>query len=625
MDLPASLVKWAKHVSADSEDMVDSPTPPEPDSCSAKAVNEIDDERSWQLISGQQSESASSSTPLQYIPQLHAQQTEVSTALTVLRSSKRIKLPWETGPLAPLFVKDGLSPKLDIQQSNLGMADVLNPQPKAQAVFPKPVNSEASTHFAKKRIVCTSYNIQDDELRSRALNKFRVLVSWDLHATQIGVSMLNCLGSLDANTDVMQILSDSLSNKATGTLMKRASSLWCWANWIAASNKGTCFDQPEDVLYEYMNYLRSSGSAPASASHFIEAMRFSHQVFGLQKMDLSTTLTSRVTGAAHSMFMHKRKLKQAPAFSVKAVAVFENLCNEDPRAHVRAICGAILFCIFACVRWFDAMRIESVWLDKYVTMCLLEAETALHKTSMSKESKTRLLPYTSLGKFLGSSDWAQSFMAARTKAGLDDPKLFLPSWNEERTLVGHHVEPQTKSSTTYSRDAQVLLQYKVLKVIKLIHSGRLKPDVSRAERLSIMVNRDASNHDEDLADAWEEPEIGASDSDSEDLDIDDVGEHQSGLDASLQSVRDPVPGESFDLDWYIHFFTGVVHAARTSDADPEAKLLCRRAITVNLTKTDVESSEMKTGLMCMQCSSAMRKDSLFEEEDEPLENGGDAE
>eukprot|EP00435_Cladocopium_sp_Y103_P044187 s3393_g12.t1 len=37
-----------------------------------------------------------------------------------------------------------------------------------------------------------------------------------------------------------------------------------------------------------------------------------------------------------------------------------------------------------------------------------------------------------------------------------------------------------------------------------------------------MVNRDASNRDEDLADTWDEPDIGASDEDSEDLDVDEV-------------------------------------------------------------------------------------------------------
>eukprot|EP00435_Cladocopium_sp_Y103_P043564 s278_g12.t1 len=126
-----------------------------------------------------------------------------------------------------------------------------------------------------------------------------------------------------------------------------------------------------------------------------------------------------------------------------------------------------------------------------------------------------------------------------------------------------------------------------------------------------MVNRDASKRDEDLADTWEEPEIGASDEDSEDLDVDDVGEHQSGLNASLQLTRDPIPGESFDLDW-------------CGEGVPDSKLLCGRSITVNLTKTDVESSEMKTGLMCVQCSAAMRKDSLFEEEEESKKNEGDA-
>ena len=32
--------------------------------------------------------------------------------------------------------------------------------------------------------------------------------------------MLNCIGDLDSNTDVLQVLEDSLANKATGTLLK---------------------------------------------------------------------------------------------------------------------------------------------------------------------------------------------------------------------------------------------------------------------------------------------------------------------------------------------------------------------------------------------------------------------
>ena len=49
--------------------------------------------------------------------------------------------------------------------------------------------------------------------------------------------------------------------------------------------------------------------------------------------------------------------------------------------HKRVIAGALLFCIFACVRWFDAMRIEELSADTHGNIVILEAATALHKTS----------------------------------------------------------------------------------------------------------------------------------------------------------------------------------------------------------------------------------------------------
>ena len=665
MDLKGFRKRWAAgHEPADS---VGSPSTPPLGSEPGGSLAVHD---SGQVVDRQQSNSASSSETAQYIPQTHVEQTGLSTALSLLRSSKRVKMPWESGPLAPIFSRDNFNQRFDVTPSQIGLADVLNPCPKVQRVSSEPAVMEAPLEYVRKRIACTSYNVQDDELRSRALNHFRVLVSLDLHATVIGESMLNCVGSLDASTDVLQVLSDALSSKATGTLLKRSSSLWRWANWLAATDRGTCFNQTEDTVYQYMNHLRDSGAAPTAASHFVEALRFSNQVFRFKKMSLESILTSRVTGAAHSMFLHKRKLQQAPAFTVEAVGIFEDLCNEDPRDHVRVICGAILFCIFACIRWFDAMRIESVWIDNYITMCLLEAETSRHKTSMSKESKTRLLPFTSLGRFIGSTDWAKSFMSARSSMGLDEGSIFLPSWNEvaqswsscpmssgeatcwirellsasqvsqawkfsshsckctlltwagmctiftreERTLLGHHVEPQTKSSTIYNRDSQVLLQYKVLKLINLIRTGTLKPDVSRAERLSAMVQRGTKPLDEEIAEHWQDPEIEASDEDSQDVDVDEIGEPQDGLNDALESAREPVPLDSYNLTWYMHAFTGVVHAAHDASEGEEQRLLCGRAITVNLNITDPDGAETKTGLMCIQCNAAIKKDALFEEE-----------
>lgn len=87
---------------------------------------------------------------------------------------------------------------------------------------------------------------------------------------------------------------------------------------------------------------------------------------------------------------------------------------------------------------------------------------------------------------------------------------------EERTLLGHHVEAQTRSSTTYNRDSQVMLQYKVTKLIAMIKTGRLKPDASRAERLAMMVGE--TSQDERESGAPEDSiEYASSDDDSEDI------------------------------------------------------------------------------------------------------------
>lgn len=406
--------RWAAHSNRDEiPDAPGSPGPvleSEPCGASEGARSEFGEQLNSSENIAFHPSSSSGISDLHHTPQLHTQQTGVVTALSILRSAKRVKLPWETGPLAPVFGNHSFSRQFEIRPQMIGLADVLNPQPKVRAAIPLHDVFQQSQVAVRKRIVLTSYNVKDDELRSRALNRFRVLVCLDLNATGIGRSMLNCIGNLDSSTNVLQVLEDSLANKATGTLLKRASSLWRWASWLASLDKGTCFDQSEATLYQYMNHLRDSGSAPTAASHFVEALRFAEQVFKLGKMNVHSVLTSRVTGAAHTMFLQKRKLKQAPPFTVEAVAALESICNHDSRSHARA-----------CVRWFDAMRIQSVHMDRYITMVLLEASTSKHKTSMTKETKTMLLPYT---------DWADSFMTARSESGLQTQDLFLPSWNE---------------------------------------------------------------------------------------------------------------------------------------------------------------------------------------------------
>ena len=297
--------------------------------------------------------------------------------------------------------------------------------------------------------------------------------------------------------------------------------------------------------------------------------------------------------------------------------------------------------------------------DASVTLAGAERDA---RTSMTKETKTMLLPFTSLGRFLGSVNWAESFMDARSESGLHGQDLFLPTWNEvgqswssypmssgeatcwirellssagvedyerfsshsakctlltwagmttlftreERTLLGHHVEPQTRSATIYNRDSQIMLQYKVLKLINLIRTSKLKPDASRAERLAMMVENGSTADTSVLSEEVQEPEIEASDEESQDdVDLDGEDDPTTDLDGHLGAGREQVPEHGDEFLWYIHCFTGVVHAAQVVSL--EDRLLCGRPITVNLVSIEVGSAVARTGLMCMQCNSVMKR------------------
>ena len=583
----------------------------------------------------------------------------IASAFQVLRQPVT-KLPWETGPLAPVFSgKFPLQISTDLPRLPLvGIQDISSPsRPSVKEVEHKHPHVVSLTGFVKKRIAASKFNISDDDLRVRALGRFKNLICSDLQGTKVGLSLLDRAGKLCEPGELATIVSDTLSHKSTGTLLKRASSMVRFFIWIVKYRDTSCFRPSEQDLYDYMNYLRSSGAGATSASHFEQAFRMCHELLGMIHVDIKAILSSRVTGAAHSMFLSKRKLKQSPAFSVEAVTILEDVCLSSESIHKRVISGAILFCIFACSRWFDAMYIESIWDNNFATMVLLEADTEKHKTSMTKESKTRLLPFVCVGRLLAERAWGSSFMKAREHFNLSKP--FLPSWNEssqtfakhrmttceatcwihellepaigsmaaskfsshsckatiltwaamtdlfsreERTLLGHHVEAQTRSSTTYSRDALVMLQYKVCKLISLIKTGRLKPDASRAERLSMML-------DEGATDAFHDADDTPLNLESSSDDSDDVASPGDELEVDGDKSDDSLERGDFSFvseaeQWVVHVFTGVAHY-QMDQSDP--RLACGRTITTNLRVVGRHELDDAGAVLCKQCESAYKK------------------
>ena len=579
------------------------------------------------------------------------QQTAQLEAMRRFRTNALV-LPWEKGPLAPLFGGQSiLFPKPEASEPKMpliGLVDTLNPVPTSASS--SQVSLPIRSKFAEKRIASARVTVSDDEMRSKALNQVKTLILLDVSGTALGQSMCNLAGTLDENADIAQVLSDAFANKATGTICKRVSSLWLFAEWLIRHGGNCIWDVTEQEAYEHMCYLRSVGSAPTKPTHLVEALRFAHAVLRFSRVDLATVLSNRVVGAAHSMYVQKRKLKQAPQLTVDMVHTLETLCIEESSTLTTLVSGALLFCVFGCARWSDVSRLEKIWTDEHAGLVIVEAESSKHKTSRSKEDKTRLLPYTAIGNFMEEKSWGKAFVKAWLEVNQNARQVFLPSWNdragswasapmstteatcflrelleptvgpeevmvfsshsckptlltwvgmyegisrEERTLLGHHVEPNTKSATTYNRDAQLMLQAKVARVLAMIRSSELKPDAGRAHRLFDLVDK------EEHTQVIPEP---ATPEQSEESDYDE-DEPQTAHNEVINKKRPKMPDELFDeFSLVAHRLTGTIHVVKDFG---EGLLACGRHRTVNMEDLEQDSIDPAVAAFCQQCSTVM--------------------
>lgn len=111
------------------------------------------------------------------------------------------------GPLAAAFT--GQFPlQVDTKLPSLtrvGLEDLLtdNTHDSKQPVADiRPIVSLSG--FVKKRITASKFNLTDDDLRIRALGRFRDLICSDLKGTKVGLSLLDKAGQLCGPTELQQ-------------------------------------------------------------------------------------------------------------------------------------------------------------------------------------------------------------------------------------------------------------------------------------------------------------------------------------------------------------------------------------------------------------------------------------
>ena len=137
----------------------------------------------------------------------------------------------------------------------------------------------------------------------------------------------NCVvGRQTAALDVQgktQVLENVLAGKATGTLVRRASSVGLFAKWYREYvEPNVKFPPGEATVFADLERLRTSRAPPTRARGSSEALNFCSGVIGLEVGEDVTT-SRRVTGSATRSWETKRLTKQAPAVPAEAVRKLE--------------------------------------------------------------------------------------------------------------------------------------------------------------------------------------------------------------------------------------------------------------------------------------------------------------
>ena len=566
----------------------------------------------------------------------------------VMKRKASFNLPWERKPFCQIFgcAKDV---ELPAPMSEVGLKDTLI----TQQVY-VPVQREVVPHFVAKRIRMSSLIASEDQLRWRALQKFRRLVLADPLCSDLGKSLLDVAGRLQDDKCISQTFEDAFAGKATSTLVRRSGSLQRYANWVVEQGLGNPLEFTEPLLYRYMGYLREKEAAPTVADSFLRAMVFTFHCCGLRHAPIDSLLSSRVKGASEAQFTSKRPLQQAVPLTVEMVAALEVRACGNPEEYETLVAGHLCLCLFASCRFSDATRITEVEVSTHAGVCLVETQTVHHKTATNKERKTTFLPLTALGIGITGRCWADGWVDARNfwlkdcRKGLaipaksemtgrlldrnltsvegvlylkqilaeadvaeDDYKLVgthsckvtILSWCAmsarvsfaDRRLIGHHVAPGQESVLTYSREESLRLMSIVYGILRLVMTGDLQPDLPRVHRLARLVQKEeAFGLDQTDVELGLAEEAG---DDSDDCAEEDCAVQLEKLPPDMEEIQKALPISDTIL---LHVFSGVAHVK-----NGETKFFCGRPIGKNYERLP-DKTDLAAVPICAQCSSASK-------------------
>ena len=475
--------------------------------------------------------------------------------LTVEQLSNAPKMPWECGPLMPVFgcKSDDFSVNLD--QSFVGLRDyakfATRPDHEGSSAAPVWV-----AKFSAKRRRIVSSAVTADDMRCRALLLMRTMLESAPTLSRLGSQLCELSGSNQVEK-LWMVLEDSFANKSTGTMYKRSRSLWAYFCWLRSSGNSMVFALSEELIYSYLTHARGRKAAATHGSSFLQAINFIHATASWIS-DPTAMISNRVRGVATTMYKGKRPLQQARPLRVRELAWLEEFVLGDYPSYLRLIAGYLLCCAMFVCRFSDIMRAEQWSVSTYGDYTILEAGSQFHKTARGLDKIAVLLPFVALGRLFRDESWAVEWMRLREVELIGKYDVVLPSYSEqtgswipramlasegalwlreigtmkhecsenlsthglkatllswmakhgsathqEMRIAGHHADPGSHAPLTYGRDNVCAIQVKLAVILREVKNGSFDPDVNRAGLIAQRV--EALLKDVQLSDLHLEP------------------------------------------------------------------------------------------------------------------------
>ena len=222
---------------------------------------------------------------------------QVSAAENKRRRLNLAKQPWDSKPshLSQSFELffEGMPP--------VGVREALTIAPK---VDPAPDVDQIPWTVAR-RLVKARFPKSDADIRDSALKSLKMLILLDPEATALGCSLVEQGKALAPDENIMQSRSDAFRPKASHTLQKRSLSLQACVVKSYEASLYSPWQLSEEQMYQVFVSCRHEGAKASTASHILEAMRFSQTLVRFKYINLEDVSSSRVRGVAQDLRHNK--------------------------------------------------------------------------------------------------------------------------------------------------------------------------------------------------------------------------------------------------------------------------------------------------------------------------------